>query len=281
MITFEVIRDRLGFIAIEEAYTTLWGESGASVFQSHAWIMAWQKHLGQDFELVNRPKQNFELLIGVARGDGRLLAVLPMALHRYKGIKLLEWAAQSLSDNCDGFGLQVYFIQIWRAILAAGKPDIIRLKNVRPDAKAVAFLDGCGLTEIPDDLCLLVQSQWPNGEAWFKTLNKKNATTIPGRGASCKTWAQSRVSECQRCLVDGKRTRYIPICSLLAWACRRKSVGSQITFRAFPRCASALWGRVSNMLPARSARHLDGWEDGGWSGCIACSKIPRGSGNAI
>jgi CelD/BcsL family acetyltransferase involved in cellulose biosynthesis len=173
MITFEVIRDRLGFIAIEEAYTTLWGESGANVFQSHAWIMAWQKHLGQDFELVNRPKQNFELLIGVARGDGRLLAVLPMALHRYKGIKLLEWAAQSLSDNCDGFGLQVYFIQIWRAILAAGKPDIIRLKNVRPDAKAVAFLDGCGLTEIPDDLCLLVQSQWPNGEAWFKTLNKK------------------------------------------------------------------------------------------------------------
>ena len=173
MITFEVIRDPLDFIAIEETYTALWRESGANVFQSHAWIMAWQKHLGQGFEPVNRSDQNFELLIGIAREGDRLLAVLPMALHRYKGVKLLEWAAQSLSDNCDGFGLQVCFSPIWRAILAAAKPDIIRLKNVRPDAKAVTFLDDDGLTKIEDDLCLLIQSQWPNGTAWFNTLNKK------------------------------------------------------------------------------------------------------------
>lgn len=162
MIRFEIIEDSERFAAIHAPWQTLWTTSNGGVFQSHAWIAAWVSHAGPAFKLR----------IGVAWKDDRLVAVLPLAVRRYYGIRILEWAAQSLSDYCDCFGDLTAATSLWKMIQSRGI-DVIRLKNVGPEAKANLFLHESRLITKADDCCMQVESLWPDGSAWFRTLNKK------------------------------------------------------------------------------------------------------------
>jgi CelD/BcsL family acetyltransferase involved in cellulose biosynthesis len=93
-------------------------------------------------------------------------------VHRYHGIRILEWTAQSLSDYCDSFGDPMMADNLWKIIRQRGC-DVIRLKNVGPEALANCFLKELRLVTNPDDCCMQVESRWPDGDAWFRTLNKK------------------------------------------------------------------------------------------------------------
>jgi len=162
MIRFEIIHDASRFDAVREPWQALWTAYDGGVFQSHAWIKAWLMHAGPAFQLR----------IGVAWQNDRLVAVLPLAMHRYFGLRILEWAAQSLSDYCDSFGDPASVTKLWMMLRSRGI-DVIRLKNVAPEAQARSFLAASRLNAIEDDCCMLIQSQWPDGAAWFRTLNKK------------------------------------------------------------------------------------------------------------
>src|ERR1700761_4645683 len=154
MIRYEVLADADRFYTMGE-WQHLWTESKASVFQSRPWLYAWYDHIA----LNDRLRQvDYDLAIGLAWDEKRLIAVLPMAVHHFKGIRLLEWAGQSLCDYCDGFGDAEQFPALWEKILTQAKPDIIRLKNVGPEAKIRPFLEQSGLRAQADDLCLLIRS---------------------------------------------------------------------------------------------------------------------------
>lgn len=161
MTQFEIVTGLPRFEAIRDPWQTLWTESKSSVFQSHAWIKAWLTHA----------EPAFQLRIGLGWEDDRLVAVLPMVVHRYHGVRILEWAAQSVSDYCDSFGDLAILTMLWSRLQASC--DVIRLKNIGPDAQANSFLHGSRFTVSTDDCCLLVQSQWADGATWFRTLNKK------------------------------------------------------------------------------------------------------------
>jgi CelD/BcsL family acetyltransferase involved in cellulose biosynthesis len=164
MITYEVIADRDRFEDIGPAWQTLWMATSQRAFQSFDWVRAW----------FAQTDGEYRLLIGIAWDGTEPAAILPFTLHRYHGVQLMEWAGQSLCDYCDGFGDAGLFADLWGAVLNAGKPDIIRLKNIAPDAKIRPLLSTQQyLAEAQEDVCLLVQSHWPTGEAWFRTLNKK------------------------------------------------------------------------------------------------------------
>jgi CelD/BcsL family acetyltransferase involved in cellulose biosynthesis len=51
--------------------------------------------------------------------------------------------------------------------------DIVRLRNVRLDAIVRPILCDAVAPGEPSDACLQVAKQWPNGEGWFRSLNKK------------------------------------------------------------------------------------------------------------
>ncbi|HJS83964.1 MAG TPA: GNAT family N-acetyltransferase [Acetobacteraceae bacterium] len=168
MIRFEVVRDATRFQEIEAAWLDLWRRSGAGIFQHHGWIAAWWHSCTGNV---------YRLRIGLAWQDQELVAVLPLAIRSWRGLRLLEWAAQSFSDYCDIIGSPAVLEELWGAVAAAGGFDMVRLKNIAPEARVLTALRQLGLREAaerhPHDLCLRVTSQWANGEAWFRSLNKK------------------------------------------------------------------------------------------------------------
>ena len=121
------------------AWDVLWRRGDQSVFQSHGWIAAWwgSRPAGDDARLR----------VGVCWAGNDLVAALPFAMRRHRGVRVLEWAAKDCSDYCDaltgperangGPALE----QIWAAVAAAGGFDLAYLSHVRPDAALHGVLD--------------------------------------------------------------------------------------------------------------------------------------------
>lgn len=160
--TFELVTTFERFAELEPSWGLLWQQTGAMAFQSHPWLAAWAKHRGR----------THTLRIGLIWDEGgRLAAALPMAIHRFFGLRVLEWAGQAVCDYCTGLGSLADMRTAWTALRRAGGVDVVRLKNIDAEA-AIATLLTDGALAV-DDACLKVVSNWPSGEAWFRTLNKK------------------------------------------------------------------------------------------------------------
>ena len=78
--------------------------------------------------------------MGVCWAGNDLVAVLPFAVRRHLGVRVLEWAAKDCSDYCDALigperaeGVPA-LEQVWAAVAAAGGFDLAYLSHGRPDA---------------------------------------------------------------------------------------------------------------------------------------------------
>lgn len=162
MPSFELVTTVDRFLELEDAWGGLWHQTGAMAFQSHAWLAAW----------VTQMDRQYSLRIGVIwQDDLRLTAVLPLSVRRFFGLRVLVWAGQAVCDYCDGLGNSGDLRTAWAAIRQARGFDIVRLKNIGPDAKIIALFDPDQLTS--NDTCLKLVSSWASGGAWFRNLNKK------------------------------------------------------------------------------------------------------------
>lgn len=138
--------------------------SGGGVFQHYAWIEGWW---------ASNAGSTYEPSVGVCWDGDDLVAVLPCAVARYKGVRVLEWAAQAFSDYGDGIGAPELMPELLEVVIAAGGFDLLRLKNVRPDAIVASALQRRFPGDHGSERCLGVRSAWRDGESWFATLNKK------------------------------------------------------------------------------------------------------------
>ena len=126
MTTLEIVNDPAGFAGLEDGWGELWRHAHGSVFQSHPWIAAW---LGHDPDATA-----WRLHVAVARREGQVAAILPLAIRRYHGVRILEFAAQRFSDYCDGIGPPDLLQELWSDVVRQGGFDVVRLKNVPPHA---------------------------------------------------------------------------------------------------------------------------------------------------
>ena len=132
----ELITERERLAALEVPWRLLCESTGADVFQSHAWIMAWSNSVSG---------RGYRLRIAVAwRGD-ELVATLPLVIRPgflYRG---LEWASEFFADYCDALmapGADGQLLPaLWSAIDRAGGFDVVRLNQVRPDGRVKQLLD--------------------------------------------------------------------------------------------------------------------------------------------
>ncbi|MBN8899948.1 MAG: GNAT family N-acetyltransferase, partial [Rhodospirillales bacterium] len=163
--------DRLA--AVATPWHTLWRRAGADIFQHHAWVATWAA------DALHR--RTARLRIMLAWEEGRLVAILPCAVLRWRGLRVLQWAAQDFSDYCDALvdpdtAWPATLNMLWEGALARGGIDLLQMHQIRPDARARRILvqDGNGLhLEDRHDRCLRIDCQWPTGEAYFRSLNKK------------------------------------------------------------------------------------------------------------
>ena len=172
----EIVTDLERFTALRDPWQQLWAASNGRIFQSHDWISGWLAGVRDRKEI--RPQ------IALAWQGNLLAAAMPCAVHRRSGLRILHWAAQLFSDYCDCLVDQaqdgsVLLPLLWDGMKQFGGFDLISLQQVRPDAGCRGFLDALvnnsGQLEIAprEKRCMRIENQWPDGTAFFRSLNKK------------------------------------------------------------------------------------------------------------
>lgn len=171
--TVECVTTRARLAELAAPWQALWQRSGNDIFQHHRWVDVWAEH--------TQHRRDTHLRIMLAWQDDRLIAILPCAIRRLRGLRTLQWAAQYFSDYCDAVvdpdsDWRAVLDMLWDALLKQGGLDLVQLRQVRPDARVRRLLarDGSVLhLENRHDQCLRIDCGWPNGEAYFRSLNKK------------------------------------------------------------------------------------------------------------
>jgi CelD/BcsL family acetyltransferase involved in cellulose biosynthesis len=169
----EIVRDDARLRQIAPAWDALWERADGLVFQSHGWIWAWWEHVGDP----DRRK----LRIGLVWNGDRLEAVMPLTIHHRRGLRFLEWAANSYSDyedilvapHCPTDALD----RLWNKLREQGGYDVALLNRLRPEAQACQLASPTGGKKLrPNhrfEVAHRVSGNWPTGAAWFESQNKK------------------------------------------------------------------------------------------------------------
>lgn len=165
----EVVRTAGRLQQIGGAWEALWDRARALVFQSHGWVSAWWGALPD-------PERRELFIVLAWRGD-TLEAVLPLAICRLHGVRVLEWAAKDYTDYCDALlqpGADPALVRrMWNHANAEGGFDAAYLGHLLPTATAntlTGAADGRGLVLHPHHrqaTSLRVVGPWPSSQAWF------------------------------------------------------------------------------------------------------------------
>jgi CelD/BcsL family acetyltransferase involved in cellulose biosynthesis len=164
------------FAAIRTAWQDLWARSAGYIFQHHDWLSGWMNGIAI--------RREIRVLVALAWDNETLVGAIPMAVHRRRGLRMLNWAGQLFSDYCDGLldplnDPNAILPALWQAIMQDGGFDLISLQQVRPDARCRRLLDD--LTREPKELrpmerqerCMRIDNRWESGAAFFRSLSKK------------------------------------------------------------------------------------------------------------
>jgi CelD/BcsL family acetyltransferase involved in cellulose biosynthesis len=176
MLRTEIVTEPARFTALRSQWNDLWDRSSGYIFQSHDWISGWLRGV-QD-------RREIRLQIALGWEGEKLCAAMPCAVHRRSGLRVLTWSAQLFSDYCDVLIDKDYEIgglltMLWDELRRFGSFDLISLQQVRPDAKCRDLLDGLVRTGNRlqngerEERCMRIENQWRDGEAFFRSLNKK------------------------------------------------------------------------------------------------------------
>jgi CelD/BcsL family acetyltransferase involved in cellulose biosynthesis len=172
----EIVTDAGRFAAIRPAWQRLWESTGGYIFQSHDWIGGWHSAIAD--------RRDIKLQVALAWDGDHLRGVWPCAVHRRSGLRVLSWAAQLFSDYCDCLvdpagEADSVIPSLWEAIARFGGFDLISLQQLRPDARCRLFLDQMAIDGSRlqhgerNERCMRIDNLWPDGEAFFRSLNKK------------------------------------------------------------------------------------------------------------
>lgn len=137
-ITFSLIGDRKAFDALEDEWNDLFARAGKShqLFLGFNWLWHWCNHyLGAD---------GARLAILAGRRNGRLVMVWPLVSERVRGLTVLSWMGDPVSQYGDVLiedcaDRRELLSAGWEKLRHATKADVVRLRKVREDA-AVAPL---------------------------------------------------------------------------------------------------------------------------------------------
>lgn len=171
----EIVRSADRLAAVEAQWMQLWHRTDGLIFQSHAWVSAWWSTVAD--------RDQRALRIGLVWNGDRLVAVIPLAIGKRKGLRFLEWAASSYTDygdilvapECSLSALQ----DLWAQLCDAGGFDLAFLNRLLPDAavrKIFAAGASSGIRLRPnhrEEVSYRVGGPWKSGAAWFEDQSKK------------------------------------------------------------------------------------------------------------
>lgn len=129
----QLVTTRAGFDALEADWISLFERAGRGeqMFQTFNWLWHWTNHFCLE--------DCTTLAIVTVRREGRLIAVLPLALERVVGLKQLVFMGAPVSQYGDAVAEQVpdqaaVVEQALRFGITRTRADVVRLAKVRDDA---------------------------------------------------------------------------------------------------------------------------------------------------
>jgi CelD/BcsL family acetyltransferase involved in cellulose biosynthesis len=145
--TLSVIRDRLGFDALEPEWNDLFQRAGrnAHPFQSFNWNWHWANHY-----LDHGRRGRLSLAIVTVRREGRLVMLWPLVAERVAGLGQLRWMGEPVSQYGDvlcesGADTACLLRAAWQFITARLGADAVVLRKVRADAVVAPLFREIGL----------------------------------------------------------------------------------------------------------------------------------------
>src|ERR1044071_8464057 len=94
MTDIKIIKTAAEFAALEQPWKVLAAQPAVRPFQEFGWNAAWARTLGTTL--------GRQLHVATLWQSGKLVAILPMTVRRFNGVRILEWLGAKASDYCDG-----------------------------------------------------------------------------------------------------------------------------------------------------------------------------------
>ena len=186
MIRLETVRTPDRFWQLDDAWQALWARADGNVFQRFDWGGAWWRSSGEP--------NGFRFNIVLAWQGDDLVAMAPLITRRYRGMRVLEWAAKDCSDYCDimlapGFDKLDVIASIWRHVSTESRFDLAYIARMQQDANAqlLARISGPKSVRLRSSHRVALATgiklgEWTSSKAWFQTLGKK------GRNNHARGW---------------------------------------------------------------------------------------------
>ncbi len=238
-----IIEDSQSLWSLAEA----WGALQPSIrhpFQELGWCTAWARTIGTT---------EGRRLKCVTLWDGaRLVAVLPLTLRRYRGVRLLEWIGARVTDYCDVIvapdadPAEVLRL-LWDALRHKVGFDVLRLGRVRSDALINGLVDQLDHWVETREAAFAFPLTWSSGAEWLASRSSKRRDSTRQRlrhmqknSFEFKVWRTPEAAVLDA-VIEQKQ----------AWV-RARNVGSFITDPQGPEFLRALAAEMS----ARGLLHL-------------------------
>jgi CelD/BcsL family acetyltransferase involved in cellulose biosynthesis len=163
--TIRIVEDSVEFASLEAPWRNLDAHPAVRPFQQFTWAAAWVHTFGA--------AGGWRLKVATLWQDGRLVAVLPLCIRRYKGLRVLEWIAARVTDYCgaivDPDVDELWALRtLWEAVVRSGGFDWARLSHVRTDTKLFRLLDSLyPWTETLEDAGG-IPIVWASGTEWLQ-----------------------------------------------------------------------------------------------------------------
>jgi CelD/BcsL family acetyltransferase involved in cellulose biosynthesis len=168
MVTYELIERPADLSALGGGWRELSRQGGHTPFQEWGWHRAWWEHLG--------PGLGQTPFIMTAWAKGRLRAVVPLAVA--KEGSLLQWSAAEVSDYCDvveAEGAGDVAAKALDKAFSLFRGDCVRLRQLRPDSRALAVLAGQKrFSRTRDAACPHLVLHAAGYDGWTQTANRKD-----------------------------------------------------------------------------------------------------------
>jgi len=170
-LTTRLIEAEAAFAQLEEPWSRLSTAARTRPFQDFGWISAWAQTIGRT--------EGRELRIATLWDGSHLVGILPMVRRRYLGVRMLEWAGARAAEYCDAIihpnvDTRRALLKLWSAITSRADYDVIRLSQVRGDARIGALFQAAGIDPWVEsqESTYRIPVCWHSGPDW---LNQQTA----------------------------------------------------------------------------------------------------------
>ncbi len=151
--------------AISHEWRQLHAELGKSIFTDYDWFLVWWQTLGNTGYRT--------LHIVTCRQDGKLIALLPLAIIHRKRFRILQTIGAEAFYCCDMLcDTESIARDLWRTALKSPHYDYAHIRDVLPETICEKALSSFATLHDRSKIYSL-KLQWRNAEEWKKTLSSK------------------------------------------------------------------------------------------------------------